>query len=521
MKPAERLIQRARAALAAGRLAEARAAGLEALRLDPHSAAACHALGDIAWAHGALEPAVQYFERAHAIEPADPIPLARLSGALVGLNRLTDARAAVDRCLAQKPRDAFTLETLGVTLTRTGDYHRATPLFERSATLSPRNTGILLNLGLARQYVGDLAGAETALRRVIALDPSQVRAYQALVETKRQTPRDNHAAALEALFAKAGGDVERTLVIGHALAKTCEDLDDFPRALDWLHRAKAARRAARPYAPEQDGALFDAAIDTPASASTEGADGSEPIFVVGMPRSGTTLVDRILSSHPEVGSVGELQTFPHLLKLAAGTGGVRLADAHALRAAAGADLTRIGRAYMDSARSVRPDRPRLVDKLPFNFLHAGLIHRALPNARIVCLRREAMDTCLSNYRQLFGQESSYHDYAYDLGDIAGYYIRFDRLIAHWRRTLPPDRFMELRYEDLVAAQEDETRRLLAFCGLPWNPRCLAFHENEAGVSTASVAQVRQPMFSSSIGRWRRYGPGVAAAEAVLAGAGLV
>ena len=175
---------------------------------------------------------------------------------------------------------------------------------------------------------------------------------------------------------------------------------------------------------------------------------------------------------------------------------------------------------MAQLRGVRADRPRLVDKLPFNFFYAGLIHRALPNARIVCLRRGAMDTCLSNYRQLFAQDSPFHDYACDLGDIARYVAAFDRLANHWRQVLPPDRFIELRYEQLVARQEDETRRLLAFCGLDWDPRCLAFQDNAAGVSTASVVQVRQPLFSTSIGRWRRYGPGLAEAEAVLADAGV-
>ncbi|QUD88752.1 tetratricopeptide repeat-containing sulfotransferase family protein [Phenylobacterium montanum] len=517
---AEQLAARAREALAAGRLDEARAIGLRAIQVDPDCAMAFHAVGDVAAAVGALEPATQYLRRAHELDPNDPVPLARLSTVLIGLNRLAEARAVVRQALALKPRDAFSLETLAITLTRTGDYAEAVRLLERVVTLAPRNTGALYNLGLARQYIGEIDGAGRALRRVLELDPGHGGAWRVLVELTPQSPANNHQHTLEALFRQAESDTQRALPLGHALAKTAEDLGQYEQALEWLTRAKAARRRVVPYDPARDEALFAAAAETggaPGAANGEAG----PIFVVGLPRSGTTLVDRILSSHPEVGSIGEQYAFPLLLKQAAATPGLHLADPAAIRAAGAIDLPALGRAYMDQARAILPDRPRLTDKLPFNFFYAGLILQALPSARIVCLRRDPMDACLSNYRQLFGRDSPFHDYAYDLADIARYVAAFERLAAHWRRALPADRYFEITYERLVADQEGETRRLLAFCGLDWDPRCLDFHENRAGVATASVVQVRQPLFSSSIGRWRRYGPGLAAAEAVLAEAGLL
>ena len=224
-----------------------------------------------------------------------------------------------------------------------------------------------------------------------------------------------------------------------------------------------------------------------------------------MPRSGTTLTDRILSSHPDVASVGEIHSLPLAARNLAGVSALRLDDPDILRKSASIDVGRLAGVYLNEAAALRKSRLRFVDKNPFNFLFAGLIHRAMPNARIICLRRDPMDTCLSNYRLMFGQTSAFHDYAYDLGEIARYYLLFDKLMAHWSQTLPSDRFMSLEYESLVHDQERETRQLLAFCGLAWDARCLAFHENRGGVTTPSMHQVRIPLFTSSIGRWRRYG----------------
>ncbi|MDB5467183.1 MAG: hypothetical protein JWQ46_1945, partial [Phenylobacterium sp.] len=274
------------------------------------------------------------------------------------------------------------------------------------------------------------------------------------------------------------------------------------------------------YSAATDAALFSAAMRT-ATPAGRGDPSEEPIFVVGLPRSGTTLVDRILSSHPQVTSAGELSNFALLLKRAAGTASSFVLDEDTLAAAARVDMARLGSDYVASTRPLTGATPRFVDKMPLNVLYAGLIHQALPNARIVCLRRDPMDVCLSNFRQLFATGFSYYNYSYDLADVARYYVGFDRLVAHWRSVLPPDRFTEIAYEGLVASQEATTRELLAFCGLPWDPRCLAFHENAAPVATASSVQVRQPLYASSVGRWRRYGEGLAPMRDVLAAAGLL
>jgi hypothetical protein len=238
-----------------------------------------------------------------------------------------------------------------------------------------------------------------------------------------------------------------------------------------------------------------------------------PIFVIGMPRTGTTLVDRILSSHPGVESAGELQAMPLAVKQAAGTRSRTVLDPETVAALAQADLGAVGHDYLARAHHHRRDPAlRFVDKFPGNFHYVGIIARALPNARIVCLRRHPMDTVLSNFRNLFAITSRYYDYSYDLMDIARYYARFDRLMAFWQQALP-GLVLELSYEDLVADQEGQTRRLLDHCGLAWNAACLDFHRNAAPVSTPSAAQcaarsiaMRSRGGSGMKRSWRRWRP---------------
>jgi tetratricopeptide (TPR) repeat protein len=494
------------------------------IRADPAGGRAYYLLGVAAEENGAADQAVDLFARAASLTPDRADHQVRYAKALLDQNRLDQARAAADRAAALEPTDALTVDALGVLYSRTGAYDRAVDWFRLAHRQAPDNPHHLYNLGWGEQYLGRFEEAERAYRRILELDPDHDRAYLALVELSKQTSERNFVPALERLFAAAAGDPQRALHIGHALAKSHEDMGDYERALDWLERAKAGWRRKIAYSSAEQDALFAAAASTcrgPQDFQGRGHPSSEPIFVVGMPRTGTTLVERILTSHPDVVSAGELRNFPLLVKRLSRSSTPKLADADTLTRARDIDVPRLGREYIASTRPLTGRSARFVDKLPFNFLYAGLIARALPDARIVCLRRDPMDSCLSNLRQLFATTSPFHDYAYGLEDTARYYVQFDRLMAHWRAVLPPERFLEIRYEDVVADQEGETRRLLAFCGLGWDERVLAFHENAAGVATASVAQVRQPIYATSVGRWRRYGERLSGLEAILREAGVV
>jgi hypothetical protein len=239
-----------------------------------------------------------------------------------------------------------------------------------------------------------------------------------------------------------------------------------------------------------------------------------------MPRTGTTLVERILSSHPQVFAAGELTNFGLASKRATGTGSNRVLDPETLVASASCDAYALGETYLDSTRPRTGHTERFIDKMPLNFFYAALIRRALPNAKIVCLRRNPLDTCLSNYRQLFATGFSYYDYAYDLLDIGRYFAGFSKLADHWARTLGGN-YLEVHYERVVENTPQEARRLLEFCELPWDPACVAFERNAAPVATASSVQVRQPIYRTGLERWRHYQRELAPLEVLLRAEGLL
>jgi tetratricopeptide (TPR) repeat protein len=475
------------------------------LEHDPNYADAFFLLALIAAAHENYSKAADVLGRAIRLDGGIARYHAHLGRCWIALNRHNEARAAARRATALTPDDALTLDTIGVVFSRTGDYADAVPLFERAVAIDAHRASYHYNLGAARQFSGDFAGAQQAYCRAIELDPQLYRAHSSLAQLTRATPAANRVAELEALFARLPDDADAKLHIGHALAKQFEDLGDHPAAFDWLERATHGKRAQIAYDGAQDAALFAAAAATTAITATRGHPSAAPIFIVGMPRTGTTLVDRILSSHPDVTSVGESTEFALIVKRLAGTPSNKVLDAPTLRASSALDWVEVGTRYLEASRSRAGTTARFIDKMPLNFFYAALIHAAFPNARIICLRRNPMDACLSNLRQLFSTRYPYYDYAYDLLDTGRYYLRFDALIATWRAHLPAERFLEVSYEALVANQEAQSRALLDFCALPWHDACLAFHTNAAPVATASSVQVRSPLYSTSVGRWQRYG----------------
>jgi tetratricopeptide (TPR) repeat protein len=500
-----RLLQ-AGQAIARNDFAAAEALCRSELAADPQSAEAMSLLGVIAARCRRPADAAQMFAEAVRRAPAAGRYGVNLARALTELGRWEEAGRAVAAALDQAGGDATVLAGAADVLAKLGRHAEALEATERAAAQAPSSVELAYKLAAARHYRGDIAGAEQAYGRMLEIDPADHRAWWSLVQLRRQKPEDGRIEPMRELFKAAAGKVEPSLYLGHALAKSFEDFGEPGQALDWLLRAKAGRRAGIARTAAADTALFAAAAR--ALPSGPGFEAEAPIFVLGLPRSGTTLVDRILSSHSKVVSAGERTDMFAQVKLMGGSRTPWLIDADALERARSIDAARLGRAYAAAARPARSEGLRFIDKAPLNVLYAGAIHRALPQARIVCLRRHPMDSCLSIFRQLFALDQPFYDYAYDLGDLARHYALFERLVAHWRETLPADRFTEVAYEAMVADQESETRRLLDFCGLGWEDACLAFHENAAPVATASAVQVRQPLYATSVGRWRNYGAGV-------------
>lgn len=396
--------------------------------------------------------------------------------------------------------DARLLQHLGEHYTHCGKPADAVRCYRRAAALTPDDPRCLYNLAAALIATGQAAEAESLLDRVIALDPDDHDAWQNRSTLRRQTPTANHVDALmQAIQRIRSGPGEVALC--YALAKELEDLDDPQASFAWLRRGADRRRSLLSYRVEADVAamaeiarVFDRSLfETPVA----GCEEAGPIFVLGLPRSGTTLVDRIVSSHEAVESLGEINDFAlSLMRLAGAAGG----KGDLIRRSTALDPAALGRAYLDSVAGYGRARPLFIDKTPVNFLYIGLIARALPNVRIVHLRRHPMDSGYALYKTLFRMGCPY---SYDLGDLAAYILAYRRLMDHWRTVLP-GRFLDVDYEALVTGQEPVSRRIIAHCGLEWRDACLRFHENAAPAATASAVQVRQPIHDRSVGLWRRY-----------------
>ena len=498
-------VSAARSALVRGDLGSTQRFAATLVAENPKDAEGYFLLGIAESGVGRVRAGIQHLGRAVALDPQGEYR-AQLAKLFTLVRRDGDAATTLRDAEQAPPSDALSRDTMGCVYARLGDHAAALPHFAEAVRLEPRNTEYRYNQAVTLSFLGRTDEADAALEALLALTPGDARAHHLLAGLRKQTPERNHVQRLGRTHATTR-DSRGRLMLGYALAKELEDIGQPDTALDKLCAANAEHRSTLPYTFMRDAAVFDAieaSWPTLAAAPATETSSEAPIFIIGMPRTGTTLVDRIISSHPDVESAGELQAMPLAVKKAAGTRSPMVMDPETIAAAAGSDMDAIGRDFLQRASHHRRDPAlRFTDKFPGNFHYAGFIARALPAAKLVCLRRHPMDTVLSNFRNLFAVSSRYYDYSYDLLDIAAYYVRFDRLMTTWREALP-GRVIEVHYEDLVADQEGETCRLLAHCGLAWSDDCLSFHANSAPVSTPSAAQVRRPIYADSVARWKRH-----------------
>lgn len=505
MAEPERLYAQAIAALNHSQWRHAQDLAAQLLRMVPGHAGVHFIAGVAASRLGQHELSLAYLRRATALNPRRADYSAELARAYMAGMFMREALLEADRALALSPGDPQTLDTLGVVYSRANAHERAAQVFARTVGAMPDVAGHRFNLGTALTATGQIDAAERELLACLRLEPGHWRAYLALSLLRKQGEGDNHLQMLSQRLADNAGNDDAAMYINLAMSKEYEDMGRYDDAFARLAEGKRRGGLRRRYVPARDESLFSAMADATAGPveASAGHGSREPIFVIGMPRSGTTLVERILSSHPQVLSMGELQNFGVALKRATGSATPPLLDLDTIARGRDLDWNRLGESYVESTRPMTGTLPRFVDKLPHNFLYAGHIARALPNASIICLRRNPMDTCLSNFRQLFAQETPYYDYSFDLLDTGRYYALFDGLMAHWEKTMP-GRILQVEYEVLVDDQEAQTRRVVAHCGLAWDDACLRFEENASPVSTASAVQVRLPMFRTSMQRWKRY-----------------
>jgi tetratricopeptide (TPR) repeat protein len=382
------------------------------------------------------------------------------------------------------------------------EYARARVHYDRAIELLPMESRYWFNRACVERYLGELTAAERDYDQALRLAPQDAQAYLHRSELRVQSAERNHLAELERVLSTAR-TWQSEVPIRYALAKECEDLGDYARAWQHLAAGAALRRRHLQYNPRVDLDTVDWISSTyPASVTFSGGCGSgEPIFIIGMPRTGSTLVDRILSSHSEVFSAGELPDFSAAVVAAV----QRLLGRDAPRqeliaASSGLDFGALGEDYLRRTRPRTGKTPRFTDKLPINYLYAGLIARALPNARIVHVTRDPVATCYGIFKVLFQQG---YPFSYDLIELADYYAAYHRLMQHWRRALP-GRIIDFSYEELVSNAAVQVPQLLHAVGLSWQSACLESHRNPAPVATASAAQVRRPIYSSAVTLWRHY-----------------
>ncbi len=474
---------------------------------------------------GAWAEALQRVDSVLARQPLEPRYLIYRAQCLMALRRRTDAFAAAAAAEVRAPADAFIRDAAGTLFSYGNDHARALASYDAALAQDAGNAGYRYNRATVRRFLGDLEGAEQDYDRVIAARPADYEAYKNRSDLRTQTMQRNHIAELQALLARPITDWRGEVQLRYALAKEYEDVGAYPESFDMLSQAAGRQRQHMQYDVATDVATVQWIIDAyprvpPAQAGArENAQAVEdaPIFVLGLPRSGTTLVERILTSHSALAAAGELDCLALAIVAAVRrhTGRDRLARQELVTHSAGVEFAALGRDYMQRARR-EVGGGRFVDKMPLNYLYCGIIRRALPHAKIVHVTRHPMAVCFAMYKALFKDA---YPFSYDLGEIARYYIGYRRLMDHWLATLP-GAIHSVSYEALVADQLGETRKLLKFCALEWEEACARFHENPAASTTASAAQVRRPMYSSALAHWQRYETQLAGLRQQLMAAGI-
>jgi tetratricopeptide (TPR) repeat protein len=493
------LLARAASAGASNRHAEAAEYYRQALQVKPRDVLACTNLG-VALCHlGRYAEAENQFRRATGIKSTYPEAQFNLGTVLRLRGRIAESEMPLRRAVKLSPQHVDAQVSLGLTLVLLGRLPRAVECFERARRLAPRHCAACFGLGQVASLEGRFETAETWFKRAIELDESMPAAWAALSGLRRMTKDDSAWLRRAEKIAASGVTQLEQSDLRFAIGKYWDDLGEYHKAFDSYRRANELQKsAAEPYVRTQRTRFVDDMIgvysrEVISTASAAVPRAEKPVFVTGMMRSGTSLVEQIIASHPHAHGSGELQFWSD----AARTHETELRNQppeESLRKKLSADYLRTLSAHGTNAL-------RVVDKSTFNSDHLGLIQCVLPGARVIYVRRDAVDTCLSCY---FHQFSTAHNFTMDLADLAHYYREHRRLMLHWMSALPSGTLLEVPYADLVADQEKWTRRILEFLGLEWNERCLQFHLAQRPVLTASFWQVRQKLYSGAIGRWRNY-----------------
>jgi len=427
---------------------------------------------------------------------------AQLARSFVMTGEFAKAEGCLENAVNTQKGNPAVHDVIGTAFRLAGNLEAARHWHEKAVTGAPDHVPFLINLANIRLYFGDQDEADDLLSRGIEVEPGNAKLHWLLSRTSKAM-NVWHIEAMQDLLAEQQ-DARSLAYLNYAIGKEAEDLENWSLAFDAFESGAKARRSTVAFDEQNDAAVFDAAESLfTAQWLSDGEPGltdAAPIFIVGEPRSGTTLLDRMLGLHSRVNSAGELRHLGFAVRRIAGLHEPQQFTPELLQAAAAADPFQIGTAYFESTASLRGDAAHLIDKLPVNYLYVPLILAALPKARILHLRREPMDACFAMYKQLFADA---YLYSYEQGELARHYLRYANLMKVWRQRFP-NRVYDVAYEDLVSDSKTTLSGVLEHVGLSWQERCLDFTSSEAPVMTASAAQVREKPHGRSIGRWRNY-----------------
>ncbi len=450
--------------------------------------------------------ALKAIECAVELQPENPEWLLQKGICVQKLGLMVELKVLVELLVKEQWVNAYQFSTLGLLFTHLDEHEKAVHFYRKAAECEPKAPQHYYNLASVYRFLGDIELADEHYSKAIALNSHDYEAFRLRSELRTQTLESNHINELSERIGAGNINPRGEPHLYYALAKELEDIGDYERSFHFLTKGADSRRRGMKYSPESD----IKAIDTIRSVFTKdffdgrvvGCDNKEPIFILGLPRSGTTLVERIIGSHENVFSAGELNNFSiemvRQIQLIAGN--QKVPKDQIVGLSAGVDFKQLGQSYVESTRPLTGHTPCFIDKLPLNYLYVGLIHLALPKAKIINLMRSPMDSCYAMYKQLFKDA---YPFSYNLKELGNYYLAYRRLMDHWN-TVMPGVIYTVHYENLVRDVESESKKLLEFCDLPWDENCLKFYENKQASTTASAVQVREPVYARSVSRWKNY-----------------
>ena len=480
---------------------------MRALQLQPAYPEALCNLGLVRLKQERTSEAGALLKRSLALRVDYPEALVGLARVCHEEDQLEEARRWVTRATQVAPTKADAWCQLGSLSMEMGEPEAAQAAYQRALAIDPDMADALTGLGNLKLELGKMDEAVGLLQQAISQSPDNLGARFHLAQASKVKPGDVNVLALEAMATQVPvWNKDKRISYHYALGKSYDDLRDYDRAFEHFLQGAALKRSKLHYdaaADEARGRRIAALTDSRFFERLRGhGDPSTiPVFVLGMPRSGTTLTEQIIASHPAVHGAGELRDLMEVVQQMPAAGGALQPYPENLAALTPEMLNDWGQDYTQRLKRRAPGAQRITDKMPANYLAMGLIPLMLPNARIIHVMRNPVDTCLSCFTRLFNR---HQDATYDLHELGRHYATYARLMQHWRATLPAGSFMEVQYEDIVADMQGQARRLIDWVGLPWDEACLEFHKTERSIRTASVTQVRQPIYNSSVERWRHY-----------------